>query len=422
MAKLGALLGRLKALPAQTVQRLAHSSRLPRLPKLGSLLGRGQGSAAADAGPRAGLRRLPRRVLRFVAGELTRARGVGIVLGCALVALAAWLDTTRPEAENLIDARIPKVRVAVTSLDGQPGAEGGDGQGAEAAGAPEGPPIAPDATVEMTPAPAVGLYEETELGLLPRIGPDGQQPWQAYARPFPRETTRGLVAIVITHMGLSGATMQPVMDKLPAAVTLAFKSYSNLLDPWLERARTRGHETLLMVPMEPLDYPQSDPGRHALLTFLKPTENMNRLLMALGQTSGYVGITSISGSRFGATPTQLRPILQTLKDRGLLFLDSAAAPGYRAAQTAAEVSMAWAYVDRVIDRDPGRAAIDAELDALVVRARETGAAVGRGEPLLTTIERLALWIPRLPDLGLALAPVSAVVGRQRLADRIASSG
>jgi len=417
--QIGDILNRLKAVPAQL------SGVLGRLPNPAGFLRRPK--PVSPKAILASMARWPVGVLQFVGRELTKPRGVGVVLGVALVALVNWLDGTTPDAERLIEARIPQVRVAVTSLDGMDEAEqngkGGTAgvDGGETTGQ-RGPPIAPNARVEMADVPAPGLYEEAEVGLLPRIGPDGQQPWEVYARPFPRETTRGLVAIVITHMGLSGATSQLVLDQLPPATTLAFKPYSPLLEDWMKTARRRGHETLLMVPMEPFDYPQSDPGRHTLLTFLKPNENMNRLLRALGQTSGYVGITSVSGSRFGATPAQLRPILQALKDRGLLYLDSGAAPGYRGAQTAAEIAMAWAYVDRVIDRDPGRAAIDAELSALVARARETGAAVGRGEPLTTTIERLALWIPKLHGLGLALAPVSAVVGRQRLSDRIASAG
>ncbi|HEU0117267.1 MAG TPA: hypothetical protein VFR09_01430, partial [Alphaproteobacteria bacterium] len=40
-----------------------------------------------------------------------------------------------------------------------------------------------DHSVKMVSAPDTGLSEDTPDGSLPRIGEDGRQPWQVYARP-----------------------------------------------------------------------------------------------------------------------------------------------------------------------------------------------------------------------------------------------
>jgi polysaccharide deacetylase 2 family uncharacterized protein YibQ len=53
-------------------------------------------------------------------------------------------------------------------------------------------------------------------------------------------------------------------------------------------------------------------------------------------------------------------------------------------------------------------------------AREGGTAVAMASPYPVTLERLAIWLPTLQDKSLALAPLTAVVSRQRiLAARLA---
>ena len=104
------------------------------------------------------------------------------------------------------------------------------------------------------------MLEQSPLGPLPRIGPDGLEPWRVYARPFDATDLRPRVAVVMSGLGLSNAATEAAIQGLPGAVTLAFQPYSDGLQRWIGLARAAGHETLLNLPMEPQDYPQSDPG------------------------------------------------------------------------------------------------------------------------------------------------------------------
>ena len=70
----------------------------------------------------------------------------------------------------------------------------------------------------------------------------------------------------------------------------------------MEKARQAGHEVLLQIPLEPLDYPSKDPGPHTLLTTLPPDENFKRLQWLMSRFTGYVGITNHMGAKF--EPTQ----------------------------------------------------------------------------------------------------------------------
>jgi polysaccharide deacetylase 2 family uncharacterized protein YibQ len=69
-------------------------------------------------------------------------------------------------------------------------------------------------------------------------------------------------------------------------------------------------------------------------------------------------------------------------------------------------------VDVVVDDPPARAEIEAKLATLERLAREKGSALGLAGPLApVTIERIASWAKGLDDKGIALAPVSALVGK-----------
>ena len=167
------------------------------------------------------------------------------------------------------------------------------------------------------------------------------------------------------------------------------------------------------MPMEPLAYPHDDPGPNTLLLSLDSAHNLDRLDWALGRFSGYIGIVSPTGSKFSANHSAMHAVIKVLKKRGLMFLDARTGPNSFGIPLAIEMGVPHAYVDRVIDQDPSRGSIDAELKNLETIATQDGVAVGYGEPYPTTLERISKWIPLLPDKKLTLVPLSAVVNLQK---------
>ena len=190
-------------------------------------------------------------------------------------------------------------------------------------------------------APDPALVQRSAVGPLPKVATDGRKPWRVYARPFDLADKRPRIAIVITGLGLRRSAIEAAINALPGAVTLAFAPYADRLDGWIRKARASGHEILLDLPMEPINFPADDPGPQALLTSLPPSENQQRLLCSLGRVTGYVGITDFMGSRFTMSSRHLRPILTALNQRGLMFLDSRAAPRSRVADLAREIGLPW---------------------------------------------------------------------------------
>jgi len=288
---------------------------------------------------------------------------------------------------------------------------------AAAAASPAAPP--PDANPPKANPPAPDQQTAAAVvppPLPPQAQPPAQPPseslWQKLASPFDANDARPRVAVVIVDLGLSSAATQTAIQNLPAAVSLGFSPYADNLPNWVNLARAAGHEVLLGLPMEPANFPTRDPGPQTLLTSLSPRENIDRLDWVLGRAQGYVGVTNYMGSRFTTSAQALRPVLTTLRDRGLMFVDARTTPRSEAARLATEVSLPRAINDRMIDEQASRAAIDAMLADIERVAKQTGNAVAMGQPYPVTFERLAAWLPTLDGKGIALAPITAMVNRQ----------
>jgi uncharacterized protein len=287
-------------------------------------------------------------------------------------------------------------------------------------------PIAPPAArAPATPAPIPGLpsvpalapfdptlVERGSDGMLPVVSIDGRRAWQAYARPFDKANRSPRISIIINRLGPSHAATLAAIQQLPSEVTLSFEPYGDNLDYWIRLARAGGHEVMIDLPMEPLNFPAVDPGPQTLLTSLTAPQNRERMEWVLSRAQGYVGVVNHLGSRFSLSEEHLKPVLGMLRDRGLLYVDSRAASRSRAPAMARDIGLPRATNDRFLDAEASRDSIDLRLREVERIARDSGTAVAIGNPYPVTIERVALWAKTLESRGLVLAPITASVDRQ----------
>lgn len=360
----------------------------------------------------------PLRAETFLA-RYPRKLKIGIVAALCAVLIVPWLFGGAPAHREIAKAVQASIPVAVSGADStaaiaskvpspvtaaSPGEMPGAGSGAEAAAEEDD-----SSNAFMVPAPDPGLTQDASQGSLPRIGEDGRQPWQVYARPFNGGDKRPRIAIVITDLGLSRVASDAAITRLPPNVTLAIDVQSPVVGAWCARARQAGHETLLMLPMEPFDYPRSDPGPNTLLSNLPNSDNLQRLLWALAQASGYVGVTTLSGTRFTTEPDKIKPVLDVLRQRGLMVFDAHVAPHSAIADLAHDQHVPVAVDTQRLDQNLAPEAIDEALSQLEQTARLSGHAVGMAPSLPVVLDRLGPWIRQLPHDGIALTPLSAMV-------------
>jgi uncharacterized protein len=257
----------------------------------------------------------------------------------------------------------------------------------------------------LPPAPIAGLSQPSPTGPLPVVAGDGRSSFQAYARPFTADG-RPRVAIVIGGLGLNAVQTRAAIERLPAEVTLSFVPYADGLQGWIDLARAQGHEVLLEIPMEPLDYPDNDPGPSTLMAVAKPEETVTRLEWLLSRATGYFGVTNYLGGKF-LTSESMVPFQAALKQRGLAFLDDGSGGGTRSSPP----GLPRASADRIIDDQLSPESIERQLLALEAAAAERGSALGAGFAYPLTLEQTAKWAESLAQRGFQLAPASAITRR-----------
>ncbi|MDR3495900.1 MAG: divergent polysaccharide deacetylase family protein [Ancalomicrobiaceae bacterium] len=262
----------------------------------------------------------------------------------------------------------------------------------------------------LTSSPIAKITERGRYGLVPKIAADGSRPVDLYARPAPAlPSASARVVIIVGGLGLSQTTTQEAIRLLPPAVTLAFAPYGSSLDRWMQRGRQEGHELLLQVPMEPFDYPDTDPGPHTLLTTLTPEQNADRLQWLMARFTDYVGVVNYTGAKFTAATDKLEPVLKELGQRGVMFLDDGSSSRSMAEGVAHSVHTPFARADLTIDGNASEAAIDTRLTQLENLARSKGLAIGMASALPLTVRRISQWTKTLESRGVTVIPLTAAI-------------
>lgn len=256
----------------------------------------------------------------------------------------------------------------------------------------------------LAPAPLAGFHVQGPNGPLPVIASDGRTPAEAYARPFV-SNGRPKVGLVIGGLGLNAAATRQAIDGLPPEITLSFVPYSDGLQGWIDLARASGHEVLIETPMEPVDYPDNDPGPYTLLATSPGNETVKKLEWVLSRATGYFGVTNYLGSRFLASDPAMTAFTGALRSRGLAFIDDG-----QAAKRGGGIRRASAF--RIIDEDLSGEAIDQQLLTIEAGALQHGQALGSGFAYPVTLAQVAKWAESVESRGYQLAPASALAVRR----------
>ena len=256
------------------------------------------------------------------------------------------------------------------------------------------------------------ITEETETGPLPVIAPDGRQPWLEYSRGFKRADRKPRIALIISNLGLSDTYTKATLELLPEDITLSFSHVAPRLKSWVIEARQKGHEILLDIPLEPIGFPKNDPGRATLLTSSNEVENLNRLEHIMKQAGGYVGLLGTLGTRFMLHSETFLPVLKSIKQRGLIYVDSRSTSRSLGPDLASSIQLPKAFNNVFVDKEPSQEKIKNKLDELERIALERRFAVGIAQPLPITIEILSQWTKGLKTKQIALAPITAIVDKQ----------
>ena len=262
----------------------------------------------------------------------------------------------------------------------------------------------------LTPAPVAALIETSATGPLPRIATGGKKPSEIYARPVPMgliHSDAAKIVIILGGMGLNEKLSARAAKELPGDITFAFAPYGENLQDQVDKARARGHEVLLQLPLEPVGYPATNPGPKTLLADGPDAANQDALLWHMSRFSGYTGIINYMGGRFLSAAPAIKPLLSELKKRGILFIEDGSLPLSATDGVAKQMQMPVRHGISVIDLDANPASITAALNLLEDEAHNNGIAIGTGSGLEITIDTVRDWAKNVGDHGIVIIPASA---------------
>ncbi len=273
----------------------------------------------------------------------------------------------------------------------------------------------PEIPFRPIPVQAVAeLLEMTDQGPLPIVGADGTRPFETYSAMAVRAPEAHKIAIIITDMGKISRTTRRALTDLPENTTFAFSPFGQGINGWAEQARRANHETLLMIPMEPANYPQDDPGPLTLLVTQTPSQNLNFMRASMSKLTGYLGVINNKGSRFTAAKESMRPMMQEFRARGLMYIDGQTSQYSSGPELARGMGVPVAVNSRLgfLDEELSAAVISERLDELEKRAARDGYAVGVARPYPISIDAVRIWAAGLEERGAVLVPISQVADQQ----------
>ncbi|MCJ2130935.1 divergent polysaccharide deacetylase family protein [Methylobacterium sp. E-045] len=280
----------------------------------------------------------------------------------------------------------------------------------------------PNAEPARLAAPDPRLMERGRHGSLPKIGDDRRRPLDVYARADSATGAPGArIALLVTGLGVGQAATAGAIARLPPAISLAFSPYGGDLERSVARARDFGHEILVQAPMEPFDYPDSDPGPQTMLTGSRAPENLDRLSWVMSRFGGYVGLVNFMGAKLEGDAAAFEPVLREIGARGLGFVDDGTSSRSLATSLGGKLKVPVARAEIVLDAMPQAEAIDRELARLEAQAKANGFALASAGAMPMTIERIARWSRDLEARGVRLVPVSTAL-RGTPPARLSSAG
>ncbi|MEO0328059.1 MAG: divergent polysaccharide deacetylase family protein [Pseudomonadota bacterium] len=255
------------------------------------------------------------------------------------------------------------------------------------------------------------LIERGATGVIPKKSADGLRAMDVYSRQPDTEGNFGIarVVIVIGGLGISQTSTQQAVRDLPPSVTLAFAPYGNSLPRWVQDARKQGHELLLQVPMEPLDFPQNNPGPHTIKATADLEENLANLHWAMSRITNYVGISNYLGNKILQQPASLSPVFAEIAGRGLLFFEDGSVKNSVGKGVAIKELLPYASADILLDQVRSRSAIVEKLNQLSEQAKRTGLAIAIGNAFPETINLVSQYATQAARNGIEITPLTAIV-------------
>ncbi len=217
------------------------------------------------------------------------------------------------------------------------------------------------------------------------------------------------IAIIIDDVGGHSVEQTTPLTDLNLPITFAvipFLAHSTTMATYLHQNH---YEVILHMPMEPGNYPASNPGEGAILSHMNSAEIEAALAKAFQNVPFVSGMNNHMGSKITANRALMREILQELKSRDLFFVDSRTHKSTVAYEMAQEMGLSSAERHVFLDTEESYTYTMGQIEIARQKADELGRVIAIGHPYPTTIRALVESMPKLDRDGYRFVFVSELV-------------
>lgn len=218
------------------------------------------------------------------------------------------------------------------------------------------------------------------------------------------KTTKGKLSIMLVGLGLYPELTEQALD-LPTSVMLSYYPHSPEVKEQIEQATAKGFEVYLMCPMEPVYYPQNDPGPNTLLTGLPHEENIKRLQEILNIDPQIKGLVSYQGSLFMTSEEDLSPVVQYIAQHNKIFIDTSNTPQSKTYQVCKKQHARCYRTLYQLDQELSENALQRVFEQIEDALTKNDHVIVFGFAYPMTLEAIRHWIKKM-DSSFKLTPLS----------------
>jgi uncharacterized protein len=359
-------------------------------------------------------------MIKFTSLLFWRIGAIVCGIACVACAILIWVSATH-ETTSAMDNGLRVVAVLETNkVEGKQATDTVVAEEKKPSETPiekpeETPTITPEPEIKAEPtppAPASDTPIEVKVTLDDnskiKTGEEESKAWKQFAKDYKRKGQLPMIAVVVTGLGQNKSATDMAV-KLPENFSLSFTPYAKDFAIWTNAARIAGHEVLMDLPLEPVNYPASDPGPYGLLVGSGNQVNSSRLewLMARGQ--GYVGFLTPQNDAFSSNSEAFKNLLADIGKQGLLIQMGHEPSKNETVELLNASKVPFGIADILIDEELSVISIQSRLISLQKLAAKRGFAVGVAQAFPLSVQQLAEWSAKLEKEGYELVPLTAIV-------------
>jgi len=218
---------------------------------------------------------------------------------------------------------------------------------------------------------------------------------------------RPRVAIIIDDLGHDRFIAEKFLN-LDAPLTFSLLPFGPHSKKIAKMADLKGREIMLHLPMEPVEYPEANPGRGALLFSMDPDQLIKQLRTDLSIISLIKGVNNHMGSKITADSVRMNQIFTILKMQNLFFIDSRSTAESVCRSSARLLKVPFAERDVFLDNIQDSESIRKQIEKLTDIAKKHGEAIGIAHPYSITYNILLKELPAL-EKKVVIVPASQLV-------------